>query len=183
MAHWTVLVQGIVNGDRAAESALIAHMLPAIRVMIRRRGFRSWADIDDLAHDVVADLLVALRDGRLLEHEKLTGFVSRLVQNMCADHYQRQVRMVALDAEPVTADPMDLPPARAEQHEKWAQVMRAIRGLSVPRDRDILIGFYLQGNEKAEICARFRLEPAQFDRIIHRARTRVRTLLMSEVGG
>jgi RNA polymerase sigma factor (sigma-70 family) len=183
MAHWTVLVQGIVNGDRAAESALIAHMLPAIRVMIRRRGFHSWADIDDLAQDAVADLLVALREGRLHEHEKLSGFVARLVQNMCSDRYQRQQRLVPLDAEPVSADPMDLPPVHAEQQEKWAQVMQAIRALTMPRDRDILIGFYLQGTEKAEICARYRLDPAQFDRIIHRARTRVRNLLLTEIGG
>lgn len=182
MAHWTALVQGIVNGDRAAESALIAHMLPAIRVMIRRRGFRSWADIDDLAQDAVADLLVALRDGRLHEHEKLSGFVARLVQNMCSDRFQRQQRLVPLDSEPFSADPMDLPPVHAEHHERWSQVMRAIRALTMPRDRDILIGFYLQGTAKGEICARFKLEPAQFDRIIHRARMRVRSLLQTEIG-
>jgi RNA polymerase sigma factor (sigma-70 family) len=183
MAHWTVLVQGIVNGDRAAESALIASMLPAIRVMIRRRGFRSWADIEDLAQDVVVDLLVALRDGRLHEHEKLSGFVARLVQNMCSDRFQRQQRLVPLDTEPESADPMDLPPVHAERQERWFQVMRAIGALTVPRDRDILIGFYLQGNEKAEICAQFQLEPAQFDRIVHRARTRVRNLVLTEIGG
>jgi RNA polymerase sigma factor (sigma-70 family) len=183
MAHWTVLVQGIVNGDRAAESALIASLLPAIRVMIRRRGFQSWADVEDLAQDVVVDLLVALRDGRLHEHEKLSGFVARLVRNMCADRYQRQQRLVPLEAEPESHDPMDLPPVHAEHQEKWSQVMRAIRALTVPRDRDILIGFYLHGNEKTEICARFRLEPAQFDRIVHRARSRVRNLLLTEIGG
>lgn len=182
MAHWTGLVQGIVNGDSAAESALVARMLPAIRVMIRRRGLRSWADVDDLAQDAVVALLVALRDGRLHEHEALMGFVARLVQNITSDQYQRQQRLVPLETEPPSVDPMDLPPLRAEHQEKWALVMRAIRALTVPRDRDILIGFYLQGNEKAEICARFQLEPAQFDRIIHRARTRVRSLLMTEIG-
>ena len=183
MTHWTVLVQGIVNGDRAAETALITRMLPAIRVMIRRRGIRSWADIDDLAQDAVADLLVALRDGRVREQEKVAAFVAGLVRNMCSDQYQRQQRLVPLEAEPVSANPMDLPPVRAEHEQKWTQILRAINALTVPRDRDILIAFYLRGEEKAEICNHFRLEPAQFDRVIHRARTRVRSLLLTEIGG
>lgn len=182
MTHWTVLVQGIVNGDRAAEAALITRMLPAIRVMIRRRGIRSWADIDDLAQDAVADLLVALRDGRLREEDKLAGFVARLVRNICSDQYQRQQRLVSMETEPATADPMDLPPIRAEIQQQWSRVLRAIGALTVPRDRDILIAFYLRGEEKADVCSHFRLEPAQFDRVIHRARTRVRNLMLTEIG-
>ena len=182
MTHWTVLVQGIVNGDRAAEAALITRMLPAIRVMIRRRGIRSWADIDDLAQDAVADLLVALRDGRLREEDKLAGYVARLVRNICSDQYQRQQRLVPMETEPATADPMDLPPVRAEIQQQWSRVLRAIGALTVPRDRDILIAFYLRGEEKADVCSHFRLEPAQFDRVIHRARTRVRNLMLTEIG-
>lgn len=182
MTHWTVLVQGIVNGDRAAEAALITGMLPAIRVMIRRRGVRSWSDVDDLAQDAVADLLVALREGRVREHDKVTAFVAGLVRNICTDQYQRQQRTVPLETEPESANPMDLPPVRAEHQQKWTQVLRAIGALTVPRDRDILIAFYLRGEEKAEICKHFRLEPAQFDRVIHRARARVRGLLLTEVG-
>ncbi len=183
MAHWTGLVQGIVNGDRAAETALIAQMLPAIRVMIRRRGVRVWADIDDLAQDAVADLLVALRDGRVRDQEKVAAFVAGLVRNICSDQYQRQQRLLPLESEPVPADPMDLPPVRAEQQQIWALTIQAIRALTVPRDRDILISFYLRGEEKAEICAQFHLQPAQFDRVIHRARMRVRQLLMAVVDG
>ncbi len=161
---------------------MITRMLPAIRVMIRRRGIRSWADIDDLAQDAVADLLVALRDGRLREEDKLAGFVARLVRNICSDQYQRQQRLVPMETEPATADPMDLPPVRAEIQQQWSRVLRAIGALTVPRDRDILIAFYLRGEEKADVCSHFRLEPAQFDRVIHRARTRVRNLMLTEIG-
>lgn len=183
MGRWTGLVQGIVNGDRAAEAALISGMLPAVRVMIRRRGVRSWADIDDLAQDAVATLLVALRDGKLHDPEKLMGFVARLVQNMCSDQYQRQQRMACLNSESEQTDPADVPLVRIEHQERWSRVMGAIHALTVPRDRDVLIDFYIRGKEKAEICAHFALEPAQFDRVIHRARTRVRSLLSIEAGG
>lgn len=182
MTHWTVLVQEIVNGDRAAETTLVTRMLPAIRVMIRRRGIRSWSDVDDLAQDAVADLLVALREGRVRDQEKVAAFVAGLVKNICSDQYQRQQRLVPLDIEPASANPMDLPPVRAEHQQRWALLMRAIGALTVPRDRDILIDFYLRGEEKTEICSHYRLEPAQFDRVIHRARTRVRNLLLTEIG-
>ncbi len=182
MAHWTGLVQGIVNGDKAAESALIARMLPAIRVMIRRRGVQSWADVDDLAQDAVADLLVALRDGRLREQEKVAAFVAGLVRNICSDQYQRQQRLLPLETEPASAEPMDAPPVFAEQQQKWSQLLHAIHALTVPRDRDILLAFYLRGEDKGDICAFYHLQPAQFDRVIHRARMRVRQLVMAEFG-
>ena len=162
---------------------MISEMLPAIRVMIRRRGVHSWADIDDLAQDAVAALLVAMRDGKLHDPEKLMGFVARLIQNICSDQYQRQQRMVCLNSEYEQTDPTDVPSVRIEHQERWSRVMRAIGALTVPRDRDVLIDFYIRGKEKAEICAHFALEPAQFDRVIHRARTRVRSLLSVEACG
>lgn len=182
MAHWTGLVQEIVSGDRIAERDLVTRMLPAIRAMIRRRGVQSWADVDDLAQDAIADLLIALRDGRLRDHDKLAPFVTRMVGNICADQLRRQQRLAPLEVDLASDDPMDLPPASTEQRQNWSRILGAIRTLTVPRDRDILVAYYLDGEDKSAVCARMRLAPAQFDRVIHRARERVRQVLAIDQG-
>ena len=46
-----------------------------------------------------------------------------------------------------------------------------------PRDRDVLDRFYLRDQDKARICKELGLTPANFDRVISRARIRLRELL------
>ncbi len=178
MSQWTILVQGIVSSDAAAEHALALQMLPAIRVMIRRRGVRSWSDIDDLAQEAFAELLVALRGGKLREQDKLPQYVAKLVKHLCVDQYRQKLKLVSVQAE-LVLQPDELPAARAERRQLWSQVLHAIRALTVPRDREILIAFYVDGEDKEQICARFGLTAALFDSLIHRARDRVRENLPS----
>jgi RNA polymerase sigma-70 factor, ECF subfamily len=61
------------------------------------------------------------------------------------------------------------------------QVKKVIREMSSPRDRAILVRFYLDEDEKETICRDMGLSPLQFDKILHRARGRLRKLL--EAGG
>ena len=53
----------------------------------------------------------------------------------------------------------------------------ALDDLAVPRDRDILRQFFLEEHSKDEICARMDLSAAHFDRVIFRAKQRMRQLL------
>ena len=51
--------------------------------------------------------------------------------------------------------------------------------MSLPtvRDREIIKRFYLDEEDKAEICRSMGLSPLHFDRVMFRARQRVRVLL------
>ena len=56
-----------------------------------------------------------------------------------------------------------------------------IREMSSQRDRAILVRFYLDEEDKETLCRDLGLSPLQFDKILHRARGRLRKLL--EAGG
>ena len=45
------------------------------------------------------------------------------------------------------------------------------------RDRTLLVRFYLDEEEKESICQDLRLDARQFDRVLHRARQRLRQVL------
>jgi len=178
MAFWTDLVQRILSGDGIAEGILVSRLAPAIRVIIRRRGAFGWSDVSDLSQDVLEDLIIAVRSGRLRDPEKLGAFAARLAHNICVDALKRFPVVAPIGIETVVADPADSPSSTAERRENWSSVMHAIRALTEPRDRAILSAFYIRGDEKADICARLALSPGQFDRVIHRARERVRQLIL-----
>src|SRR5262249_37968305 len=61
-----------------------------------------------------------------------------------------------------------------------SQVKNVIRGMSSQRDRAILVRFYLDEEDKETICRDLGLSPLQFDKILHRARGRLRKLLEAE---
>src|SRR6185436_5403273 len=54
---------------------------------------------------------------------------------------------------------------------------RCARAAARRRDREILVRFYLQEEEKEAICRDLALAPDQFDKVLHRARARLKELL------
>ncbi|HEY2591447.1 MAG TPA: hypothetical protein VGI35_07635, partial [Steroidobacteraceae bacterium] len=51
------------------------------------------------------------------------------------------------------------------------------REMGSERDRGVLVRFYLEEDDKETICRDLQLTPLQFDKVLHRARRRLRTLL------
>lgn len=51
------------------------------------------------------------------------------------------------------------------------------RDLGTPRDRELLVRYYLHDEDKDSVCRRLGLTEAHFNRVIFRARERFRGLL------
>src|SRR6185312_15443561 len=69
-------------------------------------------------------------------------------------------------------------PTLSIQTEQWAGVVRRLlRELSSPRDREVLVRFYLKEEERGALCRSLGLTDLQFNRVIFRARERFRELL------
>ena len=59
---------------------------------------------------------------------------------------------------------------------------KVLNQLSVARDREILRRFYLKDEDKAEICIDLQLSAAHFDRVLYRAKKRMRELIDRQKG-
>ena len=75
-------------------------------------------------------------------------------------------------------------PADAAEIAGWKRRSRCAssaccRSCPRARDREILVRFYLQEEEKDAICRDLALEADQFDKVLHRARARLKELLES----
>jgi len=62
-------------------------------------------------------------------------------------------------------------------------VQQLISEMKVERDRDILISYYAHEEEKSSICSRLDLTPAHFDRVLFRAKSRLKQLIDFKMGG
>lgn len=136
------LVERIRLGDADAEAVLVAMFHDRIRLMAEARmGDRELAR--EMAQDVMTDVVIALREGRAREHEKLAGFVYAIARHRIVDHYRERARRPI--EEPLLAEP----PAGAaadplEDAERASLVRGALATLNVV-DRRILLMTLVDG--------------------------------------
>jgi DNA-directed RNA polymerase specialized sigma24 family protein len=55
--------------------------------------------------------------------------------------------------------------------------MTLLEELPTQRDRMVLVRFYLDGVDKQQLCRELGLSPKHFDRVLMRARTRLRSII------
>ena len=162
-------------------SRLIAKEYAGLRLLIARR-----AGDQQVAADMLNDALCMAWEkwcaGKIERPELICGYVFQVAINLLhnqsrsvADRPDRRADIDHIDEFYFSADATD------QQIEEGmaARVRRFINDMPSLRDRSVLIRFYLKEEEKESICADMGLSVLQFDKILHRARRRLRQLLES----
>jgi RNA polymerase sigma-70 factor (ECF subfamily) len=152
--------------------------LAGIRVLLERRC-GSAAIAEDMLGHAIETSLEKLRAGAIARPEHLVGYVYRVALNHWRN-YRRTDKSGRTTTENVegivdeAASEATLPLERA----RWAKLMREVLNeLHSSRDRDLIVGFYLEQEEKEALCTRLGLSSEHFNRVVHRARERFRALL------
>jgi RNA polymerase sigma-70 factor (ECF subfamily) len=134
----------------------------------------------DLLQDAIVTALQKLEAGEIEHRGQLDGYVYRVALNHLRNHRRK-------DKSPISG-PDSLPdlvdaegenrPARVIEGGQWGTVVtRLLKEMSSPRDREVLIRFYLQEEDRGALCRSLALTDLQFNRVIFRARARFRELL------
>jgi RNA polymerase sigma-70 factor (ECF subfamily) len=179
------LVQRIRAGDRGAETDLVRRYSRVMLFMLQRRvSDRELAR--DLLQESFMTALLRLRKGELDEPRALPGFLRGIALNKALGQERLSERqridydMQVIDAE---LDSAASAHERMEQSETVAQVRRVIGDMKVPRDRELLLRYFLTNEAKSSICAALKLNSEHFDRVLHRARRRLKGLMQARYGG
>jgi RNA polymerase sigma-70 factor (ECF subfamily) len=163
--------------SRTAEDAMRREDLTGIRSLLERQcGSASVAE--DLLSDALETSLRKLRAGEIARPEQLAGYVYRVAlnhwRNLRRSEQAHRTTSAGLDALTTDEPGASLPLERAH----WAKLMRDVLAeLPTPRDRELIVAFYLEEEEKEAVCQRLGLSPEHFNRVIHRARERFRELI------
>ncbi len=151
---------------------------PGLRALILRR-VRDPEIAADILQDAAVTTLQKLRSGEIAQPENLGGYLYRVALNHLRNHRRKDRSAVS------SADELD-ELASDENEEDWGNIggrqwataaRRMLDELPVARDRDILIRFYLDDEDKESICSQLQLSEDHFNRVIFRARNRFREFI------
>ncbi|HYH45331.1 MAG TPA: sigma-70 family RNA polymerase sigma factor, partial [Thermoanaerobaculia bacterium] len=140
---------------------------------------------DDLHQETFRVVLERLRREELEEPGRLAAFVLRTGRNLFLGAWRKRTRRgegTSLDGldgepEPAIADPDPGQLAAVLREERIRRVRQVISELATPRDRQLLFRFYVAEEERESICADLGLTGPHFNRVLFRARQRLKELL------
>jgi RNA polymerase sigma-70 factor (ECF subfamily) len=151
---------------------------PALRALILRRVGDPEAAADIL-QDAAVTTLEKLRSGDIASPENVGGYLYRVALNHLRNHVRKDRAPVSSSDDLETlANPDGEPAWEFVERRQWAvAARRMLRELPGERDRDLLMRFYLNDEDKERICEDLQLSDEHFNRVIFRARNRFRELL------
>lgn len=138
------------------------------------------ARADDLHQETFRLVLEKVRGGELREPDKLSAFIRQIARNLFIAEYRKDAREPTVGGDRAVAvsparDPNPL--KRLLDKESARIVRRLLEDLEPRRDREILLRYFVAEHTKAEICQDLSLSSLHFNRVLYRARQRLKDLL------
>lgn len=167
--------------DKAHIEALIAKDYVGLRLLITRRtGDLQVAE--DLLNDAACTTWQKWQAGQIERPEQIAGYIFQVAMNLLRNHRRSIAERPEKRADAKALQGLaqeELPEGQGIEEHIAVQVKHLLRSMDSPRDRTILVRFYLDEEDRESICRDLGMTPAQFARVIHRARGRLRQLLES----
>ncbi|MEM7349188.1 MAG: sigma-70 family RNA polymerase sigma factor [Acidobacteriota bacterium] len=175
------LVRRILAGEAQAEVEMVERFSRGVKFLLLELT-RDPARADDLHQETFRLALEKVRDGELRDPDKLAAFIRQIARNLFIAEYRKGVKQPTVSgggADDVAPppDPAPSPLARLLAKENATIVRRLLAELEPERDRQILFRFFIAEHRKEDICAAFDLSSLHFNRVLHRARGRLKDLV------
>ncbi|BFM08632.1 RNA polymerase sigma factor [Halioxenophilus aromaticivorans] len=172
------LVNQIRSGNAQAELSMVTRFAPGLKTMLNRKCS------PDIAEDVFQETwrvaIEKVRKGDLRQPDRLPAFIHQIARNQVVMYYRKNS-----DTQE-TPDDNDLvaPGPSPEQALETRRIQDHVRGmieqLDTPRDREILKRYYVLEEDKEQICEDLNLSSQHFNRVIYRAKTRMRSFFVKD---
>lgn len=177
------IVAAALGGDRAAESRMLIALRPGVLAVLRFGAFHRWIDAEDLTQETLQVVVERVRAHTIDDPRKVFAFAAATARNLALNQARKMLRQqTVVDSELVDELAQNLEMEQSELSEAddrhLAQaVMTLLDELPTQRDRQLLIRFYLDGTDKQQLCHELGLSPKHFDRVLMRARSRLRVII------
>jgi RNA polymerase sigma-70 factor (ECF subfamily) len=169
-------------GDYRAQEHFGAYFGALIQIKLRSR-LKSPEAIEDVRQETFARFFVALRDGRILQPERLGPFVNSICNNVLLEHYRAGSHQISLEDEKKQDFPAKgidlLNVLAAKEMEK--KVREILEQLS-ERDRRLLKEVFLEEKDKDEVCRDFGVDRDYLRVLLHRAKQSFKSLYLKDMG-
>lgn len=178
------LIERIRLGDRRAEQLLVDRYWRGLMFVLNRHTNQDHALAQDLAQDTFLTVISKARNNEIHNPSALSAFIRQVGINLTIAHFRKQSV-----SHTEACDDIDVRFANGENNlsdhvcreELIEIIVQVMEELPKQRDRDILTAFYMGNASKAKLCDNFDLTPEHFDRVLYRAKERLRTILSARL--
>jgi RNA polymerase sigma-70 factor (ECF subfamily) len=172
-------------GDKAAETELVNKYWKSLYFILNRRCSDQQL-ASDIAQDTFIVVITKARNGEINTPDAIAGFIRQTGVNLLIAHFRKETRR-ATEAHgevsfEIPDDKTNIERA-VESRDSLKLVQQLIGEMKVDRDRDLLVSYYANEEEKISICRRLDLTSTHFDRVLFRARSRLKQLIDFKMGG
>src|SRR5262245_26071188 len=177
------IVAEALTGDRRAEGRMLQALRPGVLAVLRFGAFHRWIDAEDLTQETLHIVVERVRARSIDDPRKVFAFAAATARNLALNAARKMLRQqTVVDSDLVDELAQNLEMEQSDLSDSddrhLAQaVMAVLDELPTQRDRQLLIRFYLDGIDKQQLCREFGLSPKHFDRVLMRARGRLRTII------
>jgi RNA polymerase sigma-70 factor (ECF subfamily) len=177
------IVAEALTGDRRAEGRMVQALRPGVLAVLRFGAFYRWIDVEDLTQETLQIVVERVRARTIDDPRKVFAFAAATARNLALNAARKMLRQqTVVDSELVDELAQNLEIEQSELSDsddrQLAQDVAQLLGeLPTERDRRMLIRFYLDGIDKQQLCHELGLSPKHFDRVLLRARSRLRTII------
>src|SRR3954447_15183311 len=143
------------SGDFRTQEHFCAYFGALIKIKLGSR-VNSQEIIDDLRQETFARFFVALRQGKILQPERLCALVNSICNNVLMEHYRSAARSTSLDEDDETNVPAsDFDLLGALGAKETEKKVREILEKLPERDRRLLREIFFEERDKDDVCRDF----------------------------
>lgn len=166
--------QAFAEPSHTQETSLVnKHLDELVRMLTRLIGDKSRAE--DVAQEALIIVIQNLRRGQIDNPASIRNYVFSTARYVYFGSLRKKENQMAyLESMDELAGDVAEPDKCIENHQSTQFLQKLISTLSVERDREIVERYYLLDDEKHSICESLALSPRHFDRVISRARGRLK---------
>lgn len=173
------LARRIMSGDAGAEKEFV-QLNHAWLLFVIRRQFARSCHHEDILHDAFMVVLGKLQRSKIKSPESILAYLRSTAINIGYEYMKKDKKFssaVKQDFIDLIADAQDTLLSQLVWDDKVHFVKQVINELGQERDQDILLQFYFHHVSKVRICQNMELTSEHFDRVIYRAKERLKMLI------
>ncbi|NKB38360.1 MAG: sigma-70 family RNA polymerase sigma factor [Gammaproteobacteria bacterium] len=179
-----VLIQQVGQGKRLAEEQLVSKYWRGLYFILQRRT-NDPELAADLAQDTFIIVIKKARSGEITNPAAIVSFIRQTGINLMIAHFRKETRQATDPDSQMDLHIADQSPGlfqKLQSEQSFELVLQLLEEMKVERDREIIKSYFLYEQEKSAICNALDLSPEHFDRVLHRARNRLKQLIIFKLG-
>lgn len=173
------LANRITTGDAVASNEFVQINYRWLLFVVRKKFSRS-NNHEDIVQDTFMLVINKLQQGAVNNPKAILAYLRTTAIHIGFEYLRKDKKFTsAVDQEmlEVIEDSKNDILSTIIWDDKIKYVKQVMAELKVQRDKDILIGFYFKDESKTSICHKLDLSSEHFDRVLYRAKQRLKQLI------